>query len=1291
MPTFPKTSYLAMTELIKYYSFDRSVGDVTLSTMSDVFPPASKVLSGLEDDQDLLEIFLDVSKGAMFTCDLLQFLADRASSDRSDKASALVQVYYEPNIISNINMGAIQPGVKEYQTAAIGSFDDEFAEYSAFTLAGRNLKTLRASHPSQLLMVDILPDPLSISNTLKLTTWRAKSDIDTYILVEHLMACANYPGSNTLLGGAKLRFSFMVIAEDGTEKIFDLDIEESDINPSKGASGSALIAHIENTIQIASPGISSQDLVSETRNLIESIEAEVLRITNTRSSSIPVVAPTEFLNSFKINGNPKNPSSYSTPGLSVIIMPNLSFNPTMRHVGQAALFCSGPPTTEMSLCAPFINLSFIINTPAVDTNLTTSANMISFLSDGSLSLGTVDYAMANSLPADIGKTGGFIDLGFIGAGDKGSVSSEGAAVTRSGMDLFMSPQTLVNMDINQERSNPVIDPTQPLMSLDGITVKEYQSGWGLIGFKRATINITLHDRSRLGEVAHFIAPASFGQVSSFLEFGWSHPNGDIATGSPWGIFLNSLRNSGKYRLIKGNYSMTSTGQVKITLEMGSSGGEDSKTTHVCTGQYVHTSLVKGVLREIKAQLVKQARDPLGVSVDVMAKLHVSTKGSGGNQLIDRSIYDNLRNAREKLFSGMMAGEEMEEILSHTWSALEMPADPGDETYVRKVSVKSMLGDVFDNLNPCTTSSDDPFISNLSFPKSTPGLNFADITLSEYDTQLGGREALDLTNPPEPVTPEDNDEEAEGEEEGSEGAAEDVTPGNDLIPDVEGVGDWVSLGKAMAVLVAKPLAATGRYDEVQLIFYGFNECAGALAGREISCFPIRYSTLKGRISAAAKKNTNVTTATINSILGDLVNNGAAKPYGFDDLYTKARNLQEIADAERKKKEAAAAAAEEAGEPLPKEDSVEDETPKFNLREAVIEKMYDLGLPMPKFKIPTLKILLEAVPAVTFPTGYSNPPVRDRSKTILRIHVLDSNASSHPGEQLVLDSISTGDVPSLFSNWNVQKGDISGIGRAIDSVYSAVDPETLDSLITEGSKTAPGSENQYDSLKFFAAKSSRKNIHRFIKSKVPTVQFGTAFSPFKDISISGMSSGALFDALLSAAYREKSDPQTKLGNKTGIEEVTVVPVTAKASGLGNPMFHYGQQFYLDLNTGTTADNIFTVRDVTHTLGPGKFETDVSFYPSGQNSSVSSIRGNMISALATLDKASGPRTKSPANLPEPSSSDIPLTDPKTGIITGLLGRIRGRRPFLKLRQEQAEAAKRVAEASDEADEFYWNLDPE
>jgi len=1290
MPTFPKTSYLAMTELIKYYSFDRSVGDVTLST-ADFFPK-KEVLSGLEDDQDLLEIFLDVSKGAMFTCDLLQFLADRASSDKSDKASALVQVYYEPNI-TNTRMGAIQPGLREYQIAPSGYISEGvtsgFDEYASYTLAGKAISSLWASYDSTAEALEKLYDPLSISNTLKLTTWRAKSDIDTYILAEHMMAVADRPGS--ILGEGTLRFEFMAIAEDGTEKKFYLDLVESDINPSNGATGASLVAHIENTIQIASPEISSQDLVTETRNLIESIESFVGMKKNIRPNSIPVATPTEFLNNFKINGNPKNPSSYSTPGLSVIIMPNLSFNPTMRHVGQAALFCAGPPTTEMSLCAPFINLSFIINTPAVDTNLTTSANMISFLSDGSLSLGTVDYAMANSLPSDIGKTGGFIDLGFIGAGDKGSVSSEGAAVTRSGMDLFMSPQTLVNMDINQERSNPVIDPTQPLMSLDGITVKEYQSGWGLIGFKRATINITLHDRSRLGEVAHFIAPASFGQVSSFLEFGWSHPNGDIATGSPWGIFLNSLRNSGKYRLIKGNYSMTSTGQVKITLEMGSSGGEDSKTTHVCTGQYVHTSLVKGVLREIKAQLVKQARDPLGVSVDVMAKLHVSTKGSGGNQLIDRSIYDNLRNAREKLFSGMMAGEEMEEILSHTWSALETPGTEGDETYVRKVSVKSMLGDVFDNLNPCTTSSDDPFISNLSWSAYKPGLNFADISIA-VDRQQGGSDALDLTNPPETVTPEDNDEEAEGEEEGSEGADEDVTPGNDLIPDVEGVGDWVSLGKAMAVLVAKPLAATGRYDEVQLIFYGFNECAGALAGREISCFPIRYSTLKGRIAEAAKKNPNVTTATINSILGDLVNNGAAKPYGFDDLYTKARNLQEIADAERKKKEAAAAAAEEAGEPLPKEDSVEDETPKFNLREAVIKEMYDLGLPMPKFKIPTLKILLEAVPAVTFPTGHSNPPIRDRSKTILRIHVLDSNSSSHPGEQLILDSISTGDVPSLFSNWNVQKGDISGIGRAIDSVYSAVDPETLDSLITEGSKTAPGSENQYDSLKFFAAKSSRKNIHRFIKSKVPTVQFGTAFSPFKDISISGMSSGALFDALLSAAYREKSDPQTKLGNKTGIEEVTVVPVTAKASGLGNPMFHYGQQFYLDLNTGTTADNIFTVRDVTHTLGPGKFETDISFYPSGQNSSVSSIRGNMISALATLDKASGPRTKSPTNLPEPPSSDIPLTDPKTGIITGLLGRIRGsRQKRLEVRQEQAEAAKRVAEASDEADDFYWNLDPE
>ena len=68
------------------------------------------------------------------------------------------------------------------------------------------------------------------------------------------------------------------------------------------------------------------------------------------------------------------------------------------------------------------------------------------------------------------------------------------------------------------------------------------------------------------------------------------------------------------------------------------------------------------------------------------------------------------------------------------------------------------------------------------------------------------------------------------------------------------------------------------------------------------------------------------------------------------------------------------------------------------------------------------------------------------------------------------------------------------------------------------------------------------------------------------------------------------------------------------LGCPIIEYGQQFFLDLNTGTTADNLYTVTNISHALSSGKFETsfNLTFVSNG---TVNTFRNTLSSVLPKL----------------------------------------------------------------------------
>jgi hypothetical protein len=72
-------------------------------------------------------------------------------------------------------------------------------------------------------------------------------------------------------------------------------------------------------------------------------------------------------------------------------------------------------------------------------------------------------------------------------------------------------------------------------------------------------------------------------------------------------------------------------------------------------------------------------------------------------------------------------------------------------------------------------------------------------------------------------------------------------------------------------------------------------------------------------------------------------------------------------------------------------------------------------------------------------------------------------------------------------------------------------------------------------------------------------------------------------------------------------------------GNPLANFGQQFFCDFGTGTTADNVYAVTGIDHSLSPGKFTTKTKMVQVDAFGKYSSLIKNVeesLSALAEYD---------------------------------------------------------------------------
>jgi hypothetical protein len=100
------------------------------------------------------------------------------------------------------------------------------------------------------------------------------------------------------------------------------------------------------------------------------------------------------------------------------------------------------------------------------------------------------------------------------------------------------------------------------------------------------------------------------------------------------------------------------------------------------------------------------------------------------------------------------------------------------------------------------------------------------------------------------------------------------------------------------------------------------------------------------------------------------------------------------------------------------------------------------------------------------------------------------------------------------------------------------------------------------------------------------------------------------------------------------------------MGCPVLEYMQQFFVDMGTGTTVDNLYNVTGLTHTLAPGKFTTQIKFTFAeayAQYEDPQSVSNGVAAEISLIAKelkdkadAEAKNKAGPANPPKPTTKD-------------------------------------------------------
>jgi len=982
-----------------------------------------------------------------------------------------------------------------------------------------------------------------------------------------------------------------------------------------------------------------------------------------------VSTPKEYYSGATYEGQQKQPeinknrigNRFNRPNLCGLVFRHPKASWSARNKSHLPIFFNAINAIEMSRCVPYIDIRIVTRKYGQHDDEIGDLSQVKFM-------------------RFLKKTGGAFELDASGFGDYSPVNnSESAAEAKvndlkldySYMDIFTTPQTFSNANINKESGNmfssngnindPILEPISPFLTLKSLNVNITGAGFGLMASKRGSLSFKLHDRSRLTDLAPLLSTTQFATTKIIIEYGWNHPEGGVNSDNVIGKYLDALKERSVFQVVGSDFKFSEGNTIDIDVDLAAYGFRQTERVHCGMGPEVPLNVLEDFIEQAASEAIKSLKKENGVEVKEAPEIRQKIKT---NSRSARSLSAAISWSAYEEIAGSIANKDKDDVLLEKLKAVLIPnSKMSTEDTINDLSgiiaaeleVKNAISRVFGKLNDInnTTPKTDGFcISTVSGAKITPA-------------------AVDSAE-----------------------------------------GPSASLGKILSHFVGHPLAATCLYDEVQMVFYPMNHHAAGGRVHTTASFPIPAKILEEKVIDRIKRNNHLSVKAFFTLIEKIVRDKNLPVYGVSDLYKAETALKSVKPEDFKDIMIGRVEdADIAGLGLDKEldnvlitllkedhvtteafsDELSSKTAVTAVDKQIIENnniMKQLAKADPTYvsghpdgpKDFTLTKTLDntdgttqqldsainlATAQIELATARGKAKtLKDTRSTLLapvkrykqikstllaeaiaerktklsercaELYKKDGLTSLYPAEdKFVRPNITIDyeviDVIKPPSDGLTDDGaDVSSKGLYEDRqilrvhVYdeeAVSDPEqhTLLNTLVEGVANKIIGGEEFTKLSDKVKSLSFNQVKQITKRAYPTIIYGAQNSTINNISVSSNTSGELANVLMVESYGNLRNGQVEGHNhESEFESAILFPNTVTVEMMGMPMIGRGNSIFIDFGTNTSVDNIYTVKNVSHSLSAGNFTTSVQAVPSNMGA-ISSFKERIAKSIAAIEK--------------------------------------------------------------------------
>lgn len=862
-----------------------------------------------------------------------------------------------------------------------------------------------------------------------------------------------------------------------------------------------------------------------------------------------------------INSNINSPNRNSSPGLSVILQNHIRVTPAQKNTNACTMFLNSIPSIEMARCVPYLDVQFQFGRPPTDANnRVQNASLEKFL------FGAVLAPAGSSSTHSITRL--MLDANVITSSNRDGNDQDYSV---AGMELFTAPMTLVNadeIDDPQIRSTPVLDKFRPFLTFKDLSI-EVRPTTGIMCFKTAQMNFILHDRSRLAEIADFVRPDLYSNTEILIEYGWSHPE-PPGTGNHYATLLNGMRCREKYMITNVSFGMDELGQINVSLNLAMRGSTDMNTENIASDEDGVGPILREVaalstsIGELRRRVFQQgapgAREVRGIQILDAAS------DSAGQLLLTPALRTSLR----EFTAAMRRAAGTNPVVTDLLTALRNLYGDRDShgTAGEIPNLRSTVRENIANKLRRLMNHNDPFIA--------PGIANPALRIGRQ----GGRNRQTPNAPPDDSV-------------------------------LTGLPTYVSLAKLLLLFVGEPLARTGKFDDVQLIFYPMNIYAGLANSLNIGQFLVdtRYffqQYTQFRLQNASRAANVSLRDFLLFIAATMIDDPAATSYGLHDTHG-AGFYQHV---------------QENGTTTTQANS--HMFPNSVALQTRIEALLHNVTPDGSFRLPQIDFYIECCPESREAAGDGQATSGSDSKAILRVHIFDRQTTSYDTQGALLQSNRDSELRTI--------GDMPG--RETGNAGVRQSQEESASTILAAARSAQLIEQVPDSSPpIYRILGGPRRLKEFLMKTSPYIIFGSGGTAVQSAGVTTIQDSQLSTVNLLRSFH--GGPLEPNGENPGGLPLQVIPAEMSMQTWGCPLLEFAQQFFVDFQTGTTLDNYYTITGLSHKFEPGNFTTSIKFSFSDAYGRYSSLIDRVRSAADMLNAINQSNTTSTTTNPQSATT--------------------------------------------------------